>query len=121
MGMNLKEKALFEAVAAFEPIGFTSTHARVLLVLKEIPQSVREVAQNSHLFQYEVRSVVQDLLGLDLIEYTRNGIQVKSEWEMLHRLAELCDDCHQKKAVEFEAAFEVAHPRVMALKRHWDF
>ncbi len=119
--MNLKEKALFEAVASFEPIGFTSTHARVLLALKETPQSVREVAQVSNLFQYDVRSTVQDLLGLDLIEYTREGIQVQSEWEMLLRLAELCESCDQKKALEFEAAFEVAHPRVMALKRHWDF
>ncbi|QQR92495.1 MAG: hypothetical protein IPJ89_05105 [Candidatus Iainarchaeum archaeon] len=119
--MNLKEKALFEAVQAFESIGFTSLHARVLLTLKESPLSIREVARQSNLFQYDVRATVQDLLGLDLIEYTRKGVQVADEWEMLQRLMELCEDCNQKKAVEFEAAFEVVHPKVIALKKHWDF
>ena len=119
--MNLKEKTLFEAVQAFESIGFTSQHARVLLALKASPQSIREVAQQSNLFQYDVRACVQDLLGLDLIAYTRQGVQVMDDWEMLHRLAELCEECNQKKAMEFEAAFEVVHPKVVALKKHWGF
>lgn len=119
--MNLKERAIFEVVQSFESIGFTSTHARVLLSLKETPQSVREIAHASHLFQYDVRSTIQDLLGLELIEYTRQGVQIKGEWEMLLHLAELSEECYQKKAIEFEAAFEVVHPKVVALKKHWNF
>lgn len=119
--MNLKEKALWVAARQFECIGFTSAHARVLRALSEVPQSMGEVAKKTGLFQYCVRETAQDLLGLDLIGFTRNGIHIYGEWEMLERLTQLCEECKEKDPMEFEAAFDVVHPKVIALKKKWDF
>lgn len=119
--MDLKEQALVVAIMRFEDIGFMEWHARVLSELTTTPQTIREVAQKTGLFQYHVRGVVQDLLGLQLIEYTRYGIQIIDEWDMLHQLVDCCEGLPKKKSRDYEAAFEVVLPHVIALKKQYNF
>ena len=96
-------------------------HARVLCELKSTPQSFAELSHRTGLFQYHVRGVVQDLLGLQLVEYTRYGIQLTGDWDMLFQLVECCEGQPKKKAFDYEAAFEVAIPRVIALRKQYYF
>jgi hypothetical protein len=117
MGLSLKETVFVQAMLQFEDIGFMEWHCRVLKTLTSTPQSVREVAFQTGLFQYHVRGVVQDLLGLGLIEYTRYGLQLKDEHEMLLQLVECCEEGPKKKSSDYEAAFEVVVPKVVALKK----
>ncbi len=121
MGLSLKDTVLVQAMLQFEDIGFMEWHCRVLKTLTTTPQSVREVAFKTGLFQYHVRGVVQDLLGLGLIEYTRYGLQLADEHAMLLQLVECCEGCPKKKSSDYEAAFEVAVPKVVALKRQYSF
>lgn len=121
MGLSLKETVLVQAMLQFEDIGFMEWHCRVLKTLTTTPQSVREVAFKTGLFQYHVRGVVQDLLGLGLIEYTRYGLQLRDEHEMLLQLVDCCEGSPKKKSFDYEAAFEVVVPRVMSLKRQYSF
>lgn len=121
MGLSLKEAVLVQAMCQFEDIGFMEWHCRVLKTLTNTPQSVREVAFRTGLFQYHVRGVVQDLLGLGLIEYTRYGLQLVDEGTMLLQLVDCCEGSPKKKSSDYEAAFEVAVPKVVALKKKYDF
>ncbi len=120
MSLSLKECVLFQCVSQFENVGFMEWHARVLSVLSPSPQSLRVLARKTGLFQYHVRGIVQDLLGLGLIEYTRYGVQFKDPLEMIHRLVE-CAEEGELEARDFEAAFEVVTPRVLALKSRYNF
>lgn len=117
MGLSLKDTVFVQAMLQFEDIGFMEWHCRVLKSLTTTPQSVREVASKTGLFQYHVRGVVQDLLGLGLIEYTRYGLQLADEHAMLLQLVECCEGCPKKKSSDYEAAFEVVVPKVVALKQ----
>ncbi len=119
--MNLKELALVQAVSKFEDIGFMSWHARVLRELSVHPQPVKEIAQKTGLFHYHIQGVLQDLLALQLIEYTRKGIQLRGEWEMLVQLVDCCQGNPEKHVYDWEAAFEVVTPKVLALKRTMAF
>lgn len=119
--MMLRDLVLVRAVFAFESIGFMEWHARVLRELSTTPLSVRDLAFRTGLFHYHVRGVLQDLLALQLIEYTRYGVQISSEWAMLLQLVECCEGDASKHSFDWEAAFEVSLPRVMSLKKRFDF
>ena len=121
MGLSLKELALVQAMRQFEDIGFMEWHCRVLNELTTTPQSVREVAWRTGLFQYHVRGVVQDLLGLGLIEYTRYGLQLADEGDMLTRLVDCCESPADRVSEEYTAAFEMVLPKVVALKQRYSF
>ncbi|MFH0969981.1 MAG: hypothetical protein V1776_00795 [Candidatus Diapherotrites archaeon] len=121
MGLSLKEQALVKCVHFFENIGFMEWHARVLNTLTTSPISMREIAQETGLFQYHVRGVVQDLLGLGLIEYTRYGLQLVDVEEMILSLVECCEGNRKRHTYDFEAAFEVISPRVVSLKQRYAF
>jgi hypothetical protein len=121
VGMNLKEQALVKAVQEFESIGFMEWHARVLKELTVTPQSFSEISHKTGLFQYYLRGVMQDLLALQLVEYTRYGIQLSDEWGMLFQLVECCEGNPQKACYDWEAAFEVVTPKVVALKQKYKF
>lgn len=119
--MNIRELVLIKAVSSFENIGFMEWHARVLNVLTPFPQSVREIARKTGLFHYHVRDLALDLLALQLVEYTRHGLQLSGDWEMLLQLVSCCEDEAIKKSFDYEAAFEVVSPRVMALEKRYTF
>lgn len=118
--MNVKELALFRVVHRFENIGFMAWHARVLRELTCFPQPVKELARKTGLFHYQLEGVFQDLLSLRLIEYTRYGVQIVEEWSMLLQLVECCEEGVPQHAMyDYDAAFEVATPRVMALQKKY--
>lgn len=117
--LTLKDFALVKAVSCFEGAGFMEWHARVLRILRPTPLPIKEIARRTGLFQYHVRSVVQDLVGLGLVEYTRYGINILEEWDLLHSLAACCESKGLRKTWDFEAAFEVSVPRVVALERRF--
>jgi predicted transcriptional regulator len=119
--MNLKELALVKTMQSFENIGFMEWHARVLSVAEVKPKTIRKIAQETGLFQYHVRGVVQDLIGLQLVEYTRNGIQIGGDFDMLLQLVSICEGENCRKSFDYEAAFEVVAPRVLSLKKRFGF
>lgn len=119
--MNLKEQALVKAVSVFEDIGFMEWHARVLRELSVSPLSIKEISRRTGLFHYQISGVLQDLLALQLIEYTRHGIQFPDEWLVMSQLVDCCEGKGRKSSYDWEAAFEVSLPRVMSLKRRFDF
>ena len=119
MKVSLKEQSLIRAVHAFEDIGFMAWHARVLNELTKNPMTIREISRRTGLYQYHVVGVVQDLLGLQLVEYTRYGVQVVDHETMLLQLIDCCEGDRGKHAYDWEAAFEVVNPRVVALKKKW--
>ncbi len=121
MGWSLKEQALFQCIAEFENIGFMEWHARVLRELNTTPQTIKQLSRKTGLFHYHIEGVLGDLLALQLIEYTRYGIQIKDEWTMLHQLVDSCEGDASKKSFDWEAAFEVVNPRVVALKKMYRF
>ncbi|MDP2666324.1 MAG: hypothetical protein Q8P05_02385 [Candidatus Diapherotrites archaeon] len=118
--MNLKDLTLVKAVSRFESIGFMEWHARVLQVLLPTPLSLREIARQTGLFQYHVRGILQDLVGLQLVEYTREGVNLVDEEEMLGRLVACCESDDHQSIWDYEAAFEVVVPRVIALEKRFD-
>lgn len=118
--MNVKEQALFKAVESFEDIGFMEWHARVLNALTISPQTLPEISRKTRVFHYHLKAVIQDLLALQLVEFTRRGIQLSGEWEMLYQLVSCCEDEGEKKSFDFEAAFAVAYPRVVALEKRYE-
>lgn len=117
----MREQALFRAVASFEDIGFMEWHARVLRELSTSPLSIKELSRRTGLFHYQISGVLQDLLALQLIEYTRYGIQFADEWIVFAQLVDCCEGKGRKSSHDWEAAFEVSLPRVMSLKRKFDF
>ncbi len=119
--MNLKEHALVVAMMQFEDIGFMEWHCRILKELTTTPKTIRELAFKTGLFQYHVRGVALDLLGLGLIEHTRYGLQLVDEGEMLLQLVDCCEGTPKKKSADYEAAFEVVTPNVVALKKKYVF
>ncbi len=119
--MNLKDQALVIAIRAFENLGFMEWHARVLRELTVMPLPIKEVARRAGMYQYHVRGVLQDLLALQLIEYTRHGIQLVDDWEMLLQLVDCCEGNAKKHCYDWEAAFEISTPKVVALKKKYEF
>ena len=119
--VNLKEQALVKAVSSFEDIGFMAWHARVLRELSTNPISVKEISRRTGLFHYQIQGVLQDLLALQLIEYTRYGIQFSDMESVFLQLVECCEGEGKKRSFDWEAAFEVSLPRVMSLKRRYGF
>jgi hypothetical protein len=119
--MNLKDQAMVKAISVFEDIGFMSWHARVLRELSTCPLPIREISRRSGLFHYQIQGVLQDLLALQLIEYTRVGIQISDEWSVLVQLVDCCEGSGPKPSYDWEAAFEISLPRVMSLKKKFDF
>jgi hypothetical protein len=119
--MNLKEQALVKAVSVFEDIGFMEWHARVLRELSVNPSSIKEISRRTGLFHYQIQGVLQDLLALQLIEYTRYGIQFNDEWLVMSQLVDCCEGHVERHSYDWEAAFEVSLPRVMSLKKKFDF
>ncbi len=115
--MNLKGLALVKAVMVFESIGFMEWHARVLLELGQTPQSIGDLSRKTDLFHYHIRSVVDDLVGLNLVEYTRKGIQLVSDWDMLLQLVECCEGEWENPLFDYDAAYQVVIPSVVALKK----
>ena len=108
---------MFQCIAQFENIGFMEWHARVLRELNTTPQTIKQLSRKTGLFHYHIEGVLSDLLALQLIEYTRYGIQIVGDWEMLHHLVDSCEGDVSKKSFDWEAAFEVVNPRVVALKK----
>ena len=121
LNVNLKEQALVKAVSVFEDIGFMEWHARVLRELSVSPLSIKELSRRTGLFHYQISGVLQDLLALQLIEYTRYGIQFADEWATFAQLVDCCEGQGRKPSYDWEAAFEIALPRVMSLKKKFDF
>lgn len=119
--MNLKEQTIIKAVSVFENIGFMDWHARVLRELDAHPMAIKEISRRTGLFHYQIQGVLQDLLALQLIEYTRSGIQIVGEWDVLAQLVECCEGEGRKHSYDWEAAFEIAFPRVVSLKKKFDF
>ncbi len=120
--MKLKELVLLKAIHEFEDIGFMDWHARVLRELSVHPQTIKEISRKTGLFHYHINGVLQDLLALQLIEYTRKGISIRGEWEMLEQLTDCCQEKDiQKHTYDWEAAFEVVTPKVVALKKRIAF
>ncbi len=119
--VNLKEQALVKAVSVFEDIGFMEWHARVLRELSTNPIPVKEISRRTGLFHYQISGVLQDLLALQLIEYTRYGIQFSDEWGAFAQLVDCCEGRVGRHSYDWEAAFEIALPRVMSLKKKFDF
>ena len=120
--MRLRELTLLQCMLQFENIGFMEWHARVLSSLELTPKSIKEIAREAGLFHYHVEAIVNDLIGLHLVEYTRKGIQIVNEFDLLHALVQLSEDSPEKNfSLDYEAAFEVVHPKVLALKRKFDF
>lgn len=121
LNVNLKEQALVKAVSVFEDIGFMEWHARVLRELSTNPLSIKELSRRTGLFHYQISGVLQDLLALQLIEYTRYGIQFADEWSVFAQLVDCCEGKGRKSSYDWEAAFEISLPRVMSLKKKFDF
>ncbi len=121
LNVNLKEQALVKAVSVFEDIGFMEWHARVLRELSTSPLSIKELSRRTGLFHYQISGVLQDLLALQLIEYTRYGIQFADEWSVFAQLVDCCEGKGRKSSYDWEAAFEISLPRVMSLKKKFDF
>lgn len=121
LSVNLKEQALVKAVSSFENIGFMEWHARVLRELTTSPLSIKELSRRTGLFHYQIQGVLQDLLALQLIEYTRHGIQFADEWATFAQLVDCCEGQVERHSYDWEAAFEISLPRVMSLKKKFDF
>lgn len=119
--MNLRDQVMVKAVSAFEGVGFMSWHARVLRELSVRPQTIREISRRTGLFHYQIHGVLQDLLALQLIEYTRAGIQISDDWVVLVQLVDCCEGRVGRHSYDWEAAFDIALPRVMSLKKKFDF
>lgn len=121
MGWSVKEQALFQCIQQFENLGFMEWHARVLRELTITPQTIKQLSRKTGLFHYHIEGVLADLLALQLIEYTRYGIQIVGDWEMLAQLVDSCEGDASKKSLDWEAAFEVVNPRVVSLKKVFRF
>ncbi len=121
MRVDIRDQALFKAVSVFEDIGFMEWHARVLRELSTSPLPIKEISRRTGLFHYQIQGVLQDLLALQLIEYTRYGIQFVDEWTAFAQLVDCCEGQGRKPSYDWEAAFEIAVPRVVSLKKKFDF
>jgi len=119
--MMLRDLVLVKAVSAFENIGFMEWHARVLRELSTSPMPIKEISRRTGLFHYQIQGVLQDLLALQLIEYTRYGIQFRDAGEMFAQLVDCCEGHVERHSYDWEAAFEVVVPRVKSLKKQFDF